>query len=96
MHEIAKFSAKTATGPLRRHLYDHHLDEWVSQCDHLHIEITARDAQDAVESYRKSKGQAGKQSRLSYYKEAFENALVEFIVGDDQVCGLCASLSCCS
>ena len=86
-HEIAKFSLKTATGPLCYHLIEHHLNDWVSQCDAQGIEIHAQDAQDAIENYRKSCDQTGFQAtQLPYTKSNFVDALVEFIVGDDQVC----------
>jgi hypothetical protein len=47
----SKFSLKTGTGVLRRHLYEHHIDSWVAGCDKLHIPITAKDAQRCVTEY---------------------------------------------
>jgi len=72
-------------------LYKFHLDKWVAECDKLSIKITAKDAQGVVDSYRQRKGQISKQenanlgSRKKYSPEAFVDALVEFIVADDQV-----------
>jgi hypothetical protein len=86
-HHISTFSRKTATGPLRHHLYDTHIEEWVSFCDQHNITITAADAQAAVDAYRKGIGQIGVVSdQIPYSKQNFEKALVDFIVGDDQVC----------
>ncbi len=86
-HEITQFSSSTSTGTLRRHLYLHHVAEWVVSCDAQKIQITARDAQSYVESYRQSIGQQSPHSsRIPFSQETFTNALVEFIVGDDQVC----------
>lgn len=86
-YQPTQFGSKTATGPLRRHLFLHHVDEWVSSCDKLGIQITAKEAQDALEAYRKGKGQSSLcMPRIPYSKENFAKALVEFIVGNDQVC----------
>ena len=87
--EVARFGRKTATGPLCHHLYDHHIDEWVTNCDKLGIKITAKEAQDAVDAYYRKAGKYGRTSfQIPYSKKAFEVALTEFIVGDDQVCNL--------
>ena len=40
----AKFSIKTGTGVLRRHLFEHHADKWIEGCDKLRIHITAKEA----------------------------------------------------
>jgi len=72
-------------------LYKLHLDKWVAECDKLGIKITAKDAQSVVDSYRQRKGQIPKQENADlgphkkYSPEAFVDALVEFIVVDDQV-----------
>jgi hypothetical protein len=86
-----KFSKKTATGPLRKHLFETHLDAWISGCDELSIKILAKEAQPAVEGYRRQKGQtytspeSDSTKRKPYSKEAFVDAIIEFIAGDDQV-----------
>ncbi|KAJ6588091.1 hypothetical protein B0H19DRAFT_924346, partial [Mycena capillaripes] len=66
---------------------------WVEGCDQLKISITAKDALPHVDSYRARKGQhsgtapnsepAGKK-RTPFSQPAFVDALIEFIVGDDQ------------
>lgn len=79
---------------MRKHLYERHADEWISGCDRLGIPITAKDAQPAVEKFRQRYGQqsgtggttSGAKGRRPFSHEAFVDALVEFIVGDDQVC----------
>ncbi|KAI0042415.1 hypothetical protein FA95DRAFT_1465474, partial [Auriscalpium vulgare] len=64
---------------------------WVASCDKSGITITAKEAQDAVDTYRGQRNSA--QSRDSaeqslprppFTNEAFVDALVEFIVADDQ------------
>ena len=88
------FSIKTGTGTLRRHLFENHADLWISGCDTLHIPITAKEAQSTLTDYRNRQGQPSadnsKQPNLGrkFSQEAFVDAIVEFIVADDQVCPL--------
>lgn len=92
MRKKAKeFGLKTGTDVLRRHLYEEHPDSWISGCDRLHIPITAKGAQRAVTEYRNRQGQSTSHGSSnpkvgrSFSQEAFVDAIVEFIVGDDQV-----------
>ncbi|KAF7347428.1 HAT family dimerization domain-containing protein [Mycena venus] len=87
-----KFSTNTSTGILRRHLYEHHVDAWVEGCDRLKIQIKAKEAARYVDEYRVRKHQTtsgtstsepGKK-REQFSQEAFVDAIVEWIVGDDQ------------
>ncbi|KAJ6586162.1 hypothetical protein B0H19DRAFT_925946 [Mycena capillaripes] len=87
-----KFSAYTSTGVLRRHLFEHHVDAWVEGCDQLKIPIKAKDAAPYVDEYRVRKHQKtsatsnsepGKK-KTQFSQEAFVDAIVEWIVGDDQ------------
>lgn len=88
------FSKTTSTGVLRKHLYEHHLDVWVAGCDQLKILIKAKEAKPFVDDYRARKEHttAGasdpkpEEKRTEFSQEAFVDAIVEFIVGDDQVC----------
>jgi hypothetical protein len=71
--------------------YTYHLDAWVIGCDQLKIPITAMNAKGPVEEYWRKKGhqpqphQSGP-SHLQFSQEAFIDALVKFIIADDQVC----------
>jgi hypothetical protein len=98
--KACKFSLKTGTGVLRRHLFEHHADAWIEGCDKLHIPITAKDAQRVVVDYRNRKGQARtnstKQLGCPFSQEAFVDAIVEFIVANDQVCAKPACNSSCA
>lgn len=88
-----EFSLKTSTGVLRKHLYEHHADAWVAGCDKLQIPITAKEALSVVSDYRRRQGQPTtgsadsdqRKDRQPFSQEAFVNAIVEFIVADDQV-----------
>ncbi|KAJ7853951.1 hypothetical protein B0H14DRAFT_3136693 [Mycena olivaceomarginata] len=87
-----KFAKLTSTGVLRKHLYEHHIDAWVEACDQLKIPIKAKEAARFVDAYRVRKHQKtgntsnsepGKK-RTPFSQEAFVDAIVEFIVSDDQ------------
>ena len=80
---MATFKGNTGISNLRKHLYLHHLDDWVKSCADLKIPITAKAAVEAIE---KSGGiVSGEAERLQFSQEAFTDALMEFVVGDDQV-----------
>ena len=85
-HVIAAFGANTATGTLRHHLFENHVESWVSACEKLDIEITAQEAQSAIHAYHNlPKKTSLEDSRPEFSPETFIDALVEFIVADDQV-----------
>jgi len=60
-------------------------------CEDLSIEITAKEARLFVDDYLKQKGRSranqsgSKTKRPKFTQEAFVDAIVEFIVADDQV-----------
>lgn len=91
---VTKYSITTGTGVLRNHLLDHHADAWIAGCDKLNIPITAKSAQSKVKEYRTCHGQPPNtceseqaNPRRAFSQEAFVEAIVEFIVADDQVGG---------
>ena len=88
-HQVADFSKGTSTGTLRAHLCSEHIDDWVSSCDAANIKIKARMVQAEINEYRQSRGEATSEGnwkqRKTFSKEAFVDAIVEFIVADDQV-----------
>ena len=74
---------------MRKHLFTDHIEQWVSICDDLKIPITAAGALPSVRKFRNEPADAStplESECPEYSKAAFVDALVEFIVGDDQVC----------
>jgi hypothetical protein len=92
-YEVARYSKSTSTTVLRKHLCDCHADTWISSCTELNINITAKAAQSTVNAYRRkhegfsqpTEENGAEHIRQTYSKEAFLDALVDFIVSDDQV-----------
>jgi hypothetical protein len=51
--EIDKWSKCTWPSILRHHLFENHIDLWLTGCANLKIEVTAKEAQPAIEAYQK-------------------------------------------
>jgi len=93
MHvKVKGFGMLTGTSVKCQHLVDCHIDAWVSSCDQLKILITAKAVQDVVCNYRTRQGQAYSQPSSTYSitcspfsQEAFVNAIMDFIIANDQV-----------
>ncbi|KAJ7704901.1 hypothetical protein B0H17DRAFT_1175431 [Mycena rosella] len=71
------FSKTTSTGVLRKHLYEHHLD----QRKLSHLSTTTTHARNTTTSTSDPKLQ---EKRTEFSQEAFVDTIIEFIVGDDQ------------
>ena len=87
-----KYGLKTGTGTLRKHLFENHANDWISACDAQKIPITAKEAQPALAEYRTHQGMSpegaphANTQRRTYTPDKFVEAIVEWIVADDQVC----------
>jgi hypothetical protein len=72
---------------LRKHLFTDHIAKWITSCEDLNISITAAAAVEAIRKFRKEPAATSLETeRPQYSKEAFIDALVDFIAADDQVC----------
>ncbi|KAJ2921370.1 hypothetical protein H1R20_g15725, partial [Candolleomyces eurysporus] len=74
---------------MRRHLYGHHLDEWVAECDQRGLKIIAKEAQQYVAAYWARKGQATVEEAPEsavpeFTHDTFIEVLADFIIADDQ------------
>lgn len=88
------YAATTGTSVLRKHLIDHHRDEWISACMRMKIKITAQQAQPVLDNYRAKfgdqhqaelNGGSGPAGRKPFSNEAFLDAICDWVVADDQV-----------
>jgi hypothetical protein len=80
-YKIAKFGGNTSTSTLRRHLAEKHIQAWVVECDKLQIEISTKLTQQMINEHRGVVSSGW----IPFSSEAFVDALVAFVVGDDQV-----------
>jgi hypothetical protein len=86
-HHVSDFSVTTSTSGLRKHLFTDYIAEWITSCDDLNIPITAAAAVEAIRKFRKEPETTPLESEHPQYsKEAFIDAIVDFVVGDDLVC----------
>lgn len=77
------------------HMLKDHLEIWVNSCDQLDIAIGGQKFQDAAKKFRQQRGEDGSNgteytqpdanSHPQYSPEAFVDAIMDFIVGDNQV-----------
>jgi hypothetical protein len=88
---VQTYGSKTGTTVLRTHLCNEHLGPWVDGCDRFKIPIVAKTFQDRVDEYRKANGSSHARQEdpalptRAYSREAFIDAIVEWIISDDQV-----------
>jgi hypothetical protein len=86
-YKVATFSTKTGTSTLRKHLATEHTHDWITTCDEKNINIkAAAHIQELIAEYRNEQHHAGEgRTRVPFSKEAFVDAIMEFIIADDQV-----------
>ena len=87
---IHSFGLNTGTTTLHRHLVSEHIGDWVTSCDKLGIEITAETVAKEVANFRGESeqpeyGTNKKPERRNYSCEAFVDAILAWVVADDQV-----------
>jgi hypothetical protein len=85
-HEVVSYELGAGTSNLRKHLYDNHINKWITQCAELKIQITAKAGLDAIRKHRNEPQPSSLESeRQDYSKDAFLDAIVELVTGDDLV-----------
>ena len=98
-YHVPRYSQKTSTATLHKHLYECHPDAWVAVCDKLGIDITAKGAQQVVREYRRRHGEFVPSSQdpedlhQPFTQDAFVDALVDLIASEDLVSPCCYSRS---
>ena len=82
---MCKYGSTTSTGTLRKHLFTHHIQDWISECERLQIRVTAKDALAAIATFQGTQAQTQTQQRSKFTQEHFIDAIAEFIIANDQV-----------
>ncbi|KAJ3570662.1 hypothetical protein NP233_g4249 [Leucocoprinus birnbaumii] len=91
-HEIHRFCITSSSTNLRKHLFDHHQTAWFTACDKLQVKVTAKFAQRAFAAWSaqalgvelEPEGMLAETAHFPFLPENFVNALVDWIVSDDQ------------
>ncbi|TFK16775.1 hypothetical protein FA15DRAFT_661918 [Coprinopsis marcescibilis] len=85
---IGDYSCNTGTCTMRQHLIAHHQDKWIPACLKMGLPLTLVKPKIALRQYCKVHGHASldpAENVISpFSSEAFIDAIVEFIVADDQ------------
>ena len=89
-HKVSSFTGSTDN--IRRHFMDFHMAQWVHCCDDMKNKITAKNAVPRVATFRQDEGKPAPDikaeegvPRREFSREGFVDAIVEWIVADDQV-----------
>ena len=87
---VTRYGKNTSTTVRRNHLCESHPSAWIAACDKLGIDITAKGAQNTIRDYQRQHNQASSGAdpedlQKHFTPEAFVDAIVNFIVSDDQV-----------
>ena len=91
LDSVQKYSGGTSTTGLCNHLATEHLEEWVDSCGQFNIKISGKEAKVLVANLQQRRGEHVQepavpgewQGRQPYSNEAFIDAIVAWIVGDD-------------
>lgn len=97
-YKLQYYSKNTGTTILRRHLYSTHTEEWITACKTLNISIKSAaalrvvsewedvdtDEEDSTSDHEVNPN-ADSEAWKPFTKEAFVDALIAWIVSDDQV-----------
>jgi hypothetical protein len=85
-HHVTSFGSGTGGTNIKKHFYTEHIADWVQGCEDKGCKITGAPAQHAVRRFKKLPEPTDLEAeRTQFSKEAFVDALAEFVVGDDQV-----------
>ena len=82
MHPYAE---STASGPLRAHLLNRHAQEWVEACQEQNIALRGKEGEEALARVSGVSVNRQAEARAPFTQDNFLDALVQFIVGTDQV-----------
>ena len=82
MHPYAE---STASGPLHAHLLNRHAQEWVEACQEHNIALRGKEGEEALAKVSGVPVNHQAEAWAPFTQDNFLDALVQFIVGTDQV-----------
>ena len=87
---VTQYGKNTSTTIYQKHLCESHLGAWITTCDKLSIDITAKSAQNTIQNYPKQHNQVSSADEPEdlwkrFTPGAFVNAIVDLIVSNDQI-----------
>jgi hypothetical protein len=86
-HEIISYGSNTSVTTVEKHFIEHHVADWVTACEDAKIPIRGSKGQAAARKFHRLPPATNLETdRPKFSKEAFVDALTEYVVGDDLVC----------
>jgi hypothetical protein len=82
---VHQYQESTASGPLRAHLLTRHAQEWVEACQEKNIALRGKEGEEALAKVSGVPVNRQAEARVPFTQDNFLDALVQFIVGTDQV-----------
>ena len=82
---VHPYSMNTTTGSLWSHLLKNHMQEWVSECQKLGIVLKGKEGEEAFAQFTGLPVQHQAEARIPFSQVTFLDALMQFIIGTDQV-----------
>ena len=83
--KVHPYAESTASGPLRAHLLNRHAQEWVEACQEQNIALRGKEGEEALARVSGVSVNRQAEVRAPFTQDNFLDALVQFIVGTDQV-----------
>ena len=83
--KVHSYHATTATGPLRSHLFKHHMEEWVKECQRLKINLRGKEGEEPIARTTGLPIECQATACIPFTQDNFLDGLVQFIVATDQV-----------
>src|SRR6202012_2711326 len=83
--KVHPYAESTASGPLRAHLLNRHAQEWVEACQEQNIALRGKEGEEALAKVSGVPVNRQAEARTPFTQDNFLDALVQFIVGTDQV-----------
>ena len=83
--KVHPYAESTASGPLHAHLLNHHAQEWVEACQEQNIALRGKEGEEALAKVSGVPVNCQAEVQAPFTQDNFLDALVQFIVGTDQV-----------
>ena len=83
--KVHPYAESTASGPLHAHLLNRHAQEWVEACQEQNIALRGKEGEEALAKVSGVPVNHQAEAWAPFTQDNFLDALVQFIVGTDQV-----------
>jgi hypothetical protein len=82
---VKRYQLRTASGPLRSHLFRYHAEQWVQKCQEANVEPRGKEGEAALAQVTGHSVDHQAVAQVPFTQENFLDAIVKFIIATDQV-----------